>query len=252
MAWDDDKRERDWNGGRRYTQDRDRGTWERAGDEMRSWFGDDEAERRRRQDEYERGRYWGRGDDYDERTYGQPWARNERLGEAGPRGRYDDYDSVDGPGTYPGDYYNRGFGWYGRGFGLGFGAGWGPSSARPFGPDYGNDARDIGYGGPGSDVAPDDVPRYARGRHETGPHAGRGPEGYQRSNERIIEDVNENLTHHGRIDARRIQVTAEDGEVTLEGSVDSRRAKRMAEYAAEAVRGVRDVHNRLRIEQEET
>jgi hypothetical protein len=45
--------------------DDDRGFFERAGDELRSWFGDDEAERRRDMDE---GREGGRG----ERDYGRP------------------------------------------------------------------------------------------------------------------------------------------------------------------------------------
>lgn len=41
-------------------QGEERGLWERAGDEVRSWFGDEEAERRRRQDEI-RSQYAGRG-----------------------------------------------------------------------------------------------------------------------------------------------------------------------------------------------
>lgn len=83
--------------------------------------------------------------------------------------------------------------------------------------------------------------------HNEGPHVGRGPEGYTRSPERIQEDVCERLTHHGYLDASHIRVRVEKDEVTLEGQVDSRRAKRLAEDLAEHVRGVRDVHNRLRI-----
>src|SRR5919106_738773 len=45
-----------YRGERGYARD-DRGFVERAGDEVRSWFGDDEAERRRRLDEQERERY---------------------------------------------------------------------------------------------------------------------------------------------------------------------------------------------------
>jgi osmotically-inducible protein OsmY len=40
---------------------RDRGFFDRAGDEMRSWFGDDEAERRRRMDDRDWGREHHRG-----------------------------------------------------------------------------------------------------------------------------------------------------------------------------------------------
>lgn len=81
----------------------------------------------------------------------------------------------------------------------------------------------------------------------TGEHAGRGPRGYQRSDARIADDVCDRLTRHGWVDASDIEVRVEDGEVTLEGTVDSRREKRLAEEVADSVSGVRDVHNRLRI-----
>jgi osmotically-inducible protein OsmY len=47
--------------GRSYRGAEDRGFWERAGDEVRSWFGDEEAERRRRMDQGRSGLYVGRG-----------------------------------------------------------------------------------------------------------------------------------------------------------------------------------------------
>ena len=57
--------------GERYGRDDDRGFFERAGDEIASWFGDEEAERRRRDDQrmYERegGRGWSRDGDRDRR-----------------------------------------------------------------------------------------------------------------------------------------------------------------------------------------
>jgi hypothetical protein len=84
-----------------------------------------------------------------------------------------------------------------------------------------------------------------------GPYSGRGPQGYQRSNDRIREDVCDVLTRHGEVDATGIQVTVENGEVTLEGTVGSRREKRLAEDALEDLHGVREVHNRLRVEPRE-
>jgi hypothetical protein len=78
-----------------------------------------------------------------------------------------------------------------------------------------------------------------------GPYRGQGPEGYQRSDERIHEEVCERLSANGRLDAGRIRVRVDDGEVTLEGSVADRRSKRLAEAIADTVRGVADVHNRL-------
>lgn len=58
--WPDDRFGRDFRG-----RDEDRGFFERAGDEIASWFGDDDAERRRREDqrfmERERDRFADRG-----------------------------------------------------------------------------------------------------------------------------------------------------------------------------------------------
>jgi hypothetical protein len=62
---DDDRSERGWRGDDRGRRD-ERGFFERAGDEISSWFGDDEAERRRREDRM----------------------RDERERDFGPRGDY--------------------------------------------------------------------------------------------------------------------------------------------------------------------
>ena len=74
----------------RYSEDRfrdrdrdrdDRGFFERAGDEIASWFGDEEAERRRRRDEQIAGRDPDYGRDYEpSRSYGrerEPWGGND-------------------------------------------------------------------------------------------------------------------------------------------------------------------------------
>jgi hypothetical protein len=76
-----------------------------------------------------------------------------------------------------------------------------------------------------------------------------GPKGYQRSDERIYEDVCERLTRHGQVDARNIQVEVKQGEVTLKGTVISRQSKCMTEDSADSVTGVQDVHNELKIQQ---
>src|SRR5215475_2947261 len=133
-GYEGEYREPYYRGGRRRGAE-DRGFFERAGDEIRSWFGDDEAERRRRVDEMRQGRY-----------------------------------------------------------------------------------------------------------------AGRGPRGYRRSDERIREDINDNLTDDWYIDASDIEVTVNNGMVTLTGHVDSRLEKRRAEDIVECVSGVSDVSNQLRVE----
>jgi hypothetical protein len=76
--------------------------------------------------------------------------------------------------------------------------------------------------------------------------AGHGPSGYTRSDERIFEDVCEALTHDPEIDARFLRVSVRDAVVILEGRVDNRDVKYHAETIAAAVRGVRDIENRLR------
>jgi len=105
-----------------------------------------------------------------------------------------------------------------------------PSSGRSFGRG--------GYGGGYSGY----------GGGSAGSYAGRGPKGYRRSDERLKEEVCEQLTDAPDIDAVEIEVAVQGGEVTLEGSVPTRNMKRAAEDRAEAVSGVQQVHNRLRVE----
>ncbi|MGK7650966.1 MULTISPECIES: BON domain-containing protein [unclassified Roseovarius] len=78
-------------------------------------------------------------------------------------------------------------------------------------------------------------------------HRGRGPKGYVRSDARIDEDVHERLTDDPYVDASEITVSVSDREVTLDGTVDSRRAKRRAEDCAHDVSGVTHVQNNLRV-----
>jgi len=84
---------------------------------------------------------------------------------------------------------------------------------------------------------------------EQGRHAGRGPKGYQRSDERIREDICERLTHHPEINAEEIEIQVKNAEVTLIGTVERREEKRMAEDVTESISGVKDVHNQLRTQQ---
>jgi osmotically-inducible protein OsmY len=80
-----------------------------------------------------------------------------------------------------------------------------------------------------------------------GMYAGRGPPGYRRSDERIREDVNERLTDDCRVDASDVEVSGDNGVVTLTGRVGSRNEKWRAEDVAESVSGVTDVSNQLRV-----
>lgn len=79
-------------------------------------------------------------------------------------------------------------------------------------------------------------------------HRGAGPSNYTRSDSRILEDACDKLTDDWAVDARNVQVTVKDGEVTLDGTVDNRSAKRRAEDCVDGISGVKHVQNNLRVQ----
>lgn len=81
-------------------------------------------------------------------------------------------------------------------------------------------------------------------------YRGRGPKGYQRSDDRIKEAVSDALEDADHVDAENIDVQVQNGEVTLTGTVSDRVQKRRAEECVEHLRGVKDVHNQLRVQQQ--
>jgi osmotically-inducible protein OsmY len=84
--------------------------------------------------------------------------------------------------------------------------------------------------------------------YEPGPYFGVGPKGYSRSDDRIREDICDELTRHPDVDPSRVTVTVREAEVTLEGSVDALWARRLVDALSSECVGVRQVHNRLRVE----
>jgi osmotically-inducible protein OsmY len=237
---DDSERDRD-----------DRGVLSRAGDEVRSWFGDDEAAGRRRMDDVRderRDRDWGRraGGSVErgwERT--REAARNATDRDRDGRRGWDEWTDADRPwrGSQreSPSYYSGSGAWHPAGT---------PSSR-----DWDYSGRERGFG---------DSSRYAgydtystpserrsafesrQGWREAG-YAGRGPRGYTRGDERIREDVCDRLTEEPRIDASDIEVQVASGEVTLEGSVRTREEKRFTEDVVERIVGVREVNNHLKV-----
>lgn len=119
---------------------------------------------------------------------------------------------------------------------------WGPMSARDdsFGPrelgGYG-DFREPRAGGVG------------RERHKgaAGGQRGRGPRNV-RGDSSIADEVYQRLSDDERIDAREVLLAVSDGIVTLTGEVPERAMKRLAEDVAANVRGVRDVENRITVD----
>lgn len=76
------------------------------------------------------------------------------------------------------------------------------------------------------------------------------PKGYQRSDERIREDLCERLAHDDRLEVQDVEVQVSAGVVTLTGAVRDRRQKYCVEDIADDIFGVREVNNRIRVQRE--
>jgi hypothetical protein len=209
----------------RWEHERDRGVAGRAADEVRSWFGDDEAQRRRERDErYERPhneRGWNvdpsRPREYHAASPQERWAGREGYAERDYR--YAGETALGRPdwGNRQGSYEDRDRFWRDRG------------STEPR-------SRTV-YSGP--------VHWRDDSTHMN--YAGMGPRGYRRSDQRMLEDVCDRLTDDAGVNASDIEVKCHEGVVTLTGSVQSREEKRRAEDIAESITGIHDVHNNLRV-----
>jgi len=163
-------------------------------------------------------RYWGRErQDWQQPGYGRIGANRFERDWERPGSR--DYSrSSERPSQ---EWEQQGHGYGGReergtgGYGIGH-------QRQQAYPDEDTGYSSSGYGGPL--FGPGDAGRYGRsyqdrspyessleyrgfqGDAQRGPHAGRGPKGYQRSDERIREDVCDRLTEHPAIDASEIEV----------------------------------------------
>jgi osmotically-inducible protein OsmY len=230
--WEDRSRS-DIRDGRGYrNRDRDeRGMMDRAGDEVRSWLGDEEAARRRRIDELR-----------DERLE-RDW--RDRASTAGERGwertretarDLTDRDRDGRRGVAEWNDSDR------------------PSSRSYYGTSSYRDEPSARAFGDTSRYATADP--YASSRWSTQSpgfegnrpnYAGRGPRGYRRGDDRIREDVCDRLTDDPRVDASDVDVQISNGEVTLSGSVRTRQEKRFTEDLVEAITGVREVNNNLKV-----
>lgn len=74
-----------------------------------------------------------------------------------------------------------------------------------------------------------------------------GPKGYQRSDERLREDISERLMQARHIDSSEVTVEVSGAKVVLEGTVPDRRMKHAIEDLADACPGVQDIENRIRV-----
>jgi osmotically-inducible protein OsmY len=179
--------------------------------------------------------------------YGEPYRRGHRgRSSSEPYGAYD-YGRYEYGERTREPYYQRGHeGEYRRGYEGEYRepyyrGGYGRGEERGFFERAGDEIR--------SWFGDDEAERRRRADEmRKGVYAGRGPRGYRRSDERIREDINDYLTDDWYVDASDVEVTVNNGMVTLTGRVDNRGEKRRAEDIAECVSGVSDVSNQLRVE----
>ncbi|MFY2561113.1 BON domain-containing protein [Corallococcus terminator] len=101
------------------------------------------------------------------------------------------------------------------------------------------DDHDMGHGG-----------FLGGGYRPASPPKGRGPRGYQRGDDRIRADICDQLMR-AWMDASDVDVQVEGGVVTLLGRVRGRDEKRAIEDVSEAVLGVKEVLNHLRLNRSE-
>lgn len=168
--------------------------------------------RRRGGYQYDRGDFYG-SDYEDDRNYGRGYYSRNRYGNDRSYGS-----------RYSSDDYGRGY-------------------------DYDRDDRGF-FDKAADEVASwfgDEEAERRRRMDERYSHRGRGPKNYTRSDDRIKEDINDDLTDDYYLDASDIEVEVKNGEVTLTGTVDTRFAKRRAEDIAEDVSGVTHCENRIRV-----
>jgi osmotically-inducible protein OsmY len=217
-------------------QDRDRGVVSRTRDEVASWFGDDEAARRRRMDEIRDDRH---GRDRTDRFAGSMERGWDRARDAVSHATDRDRDGRRGMAEWNDDDRP----WQGA-----------RDSRRYYGgTETWRDTRNSGYRDPdywNSERSFGDASRStAFNRYDTqrSSYSGLGPRGYQRGDERIREDICERLTEDPRIDASDVEVQVANAEVTLAGSVRTRDEKHFTENLVERIVGVREVNNNLKV-----
>jgi hypothetical protein len=80
--------------------------------------------------------------------------------------------------------------------------------------------------------------------------AARGPKGYRRSDERILEEIYLQLLGEPHIDSSDVSIEVHEGVATLTGTVPHRRMKHAIEDLAHQTWGVTDVDNRIRVRRE--
>jgi BON domain len=239
-----------------YDEYRERREFERSRDFERGEYGRPSF-RRGEESRWPGESSWGYGPEYDEKslesrygsgparefeTEGRPDLTREATESHGQRTR-----------RYGVDRYGSDFGWQpqgGYGQSGGYLYGWSPGEQGFDSRSYRTPRRSsLSYGA--YETFSEPVYFYGTARHlasiPRGRFTGRGPKGWRRPDARIEEDVQEELLQNGELDASNITVRVVDCKVTLDGEVDTREEKRLAEDIVEQCPGVQDVDNNLHV-----
>lgn len=225
--------ERDDRGERERMRDRERGGWESM-DAARGDRG--EIDQRYRNREGWRDESNDRGGRMASDRYGGGGDRDRMIGDRDRIGYGHGFDRYGGGGGYASERFE------------------GPSGERD---RYGGGDQQRYRGEGGQSGAQSGNPRGqmertgvrgAESPQRAGGHRGKGPAGYQRSDERIREEISDLLTDDDDLDATHIEIQVKSCEVTLTGHVPDRRSKRLAEDLVERVAGVKDVTNNLKVQ----
>jgi osmotically-inducible protein OsmY len=217
----------------------DRGRDQRFGREEQQRFGREEQQR------------WGREDqtrfDRDEqerwsREQQPRWGREDERYDRSMVSRDDLREHQFGYGGMDRGFRGGGYGGYGQGY---------PQQGRwqqGYGQQgYGQQGYgQQGYGGQQGYYGQQGYWQQGYGQEQR--RIGRPPKGFQRSDERVREEISEIVMRTYWIDAGDVTIEVRDGEVTLTGTVDDRQQKRAIEDVAEQVLGVKDVHNQIRVQ----
>jgi len=169
-------------------------------------------------DYYGQGQRWDeqRGSDYSRSGYDpQRWGERERWAD---RDRWSDRDRFDEPRSG-----------YGR---------W----REPQRDYYGQVQRGGSFFGDNRDERPGERGGLLRRIFK------RGPKGYQRTDERLREDISERLMYASYIDSSEVTVAVAGGKVTLEGTVPDRYMKHAIEDLVDECPGIQDIDNRVRVQ----
>jgi len=200
---------------------------------------------------------------------GNRFDRNEDYRREGQReGRSSYYPSSGTYGSSSGSYGSSS-GYGGSGYGATGGRGTWPGYGSPgygssgySGGGYQGERSDRDYRGSYDDspaINRESRPGYRpyqqatgqagqdRYRYEEQVRRGKAPRSYKRSDDRIHDEICEIVARDSDVDASEVDVKVQNGEVTLAGTVEDRRAKRELEDIAERVFGVVDIRNDLRV-----